>query len=162
DRLGIKPLYYASTLQGLVFASEAKALFRHPAVKPEINPDVIGQYLSLRYIPGEDTLFRTVKKLPPGHLLVHENGRTEVRRYWQLVLGDFQPVVTLEGAVEEFGSLLRETVRMHLMSDVPIGVLLSGGLDSSAVTAMMAQTSDQPVRSFTVGFDLPGVHNELD
>jgi asparagine synthase (glutamine-hydrolysing) len=161
DRLGIKPLYYAITRDGLVFASEAKALFQNHAIKPEINPDAFDSYLSLRYVPGGDTLFRGVKKVPPGHLLVHENGRTEVRRYWQLVLGDFQPVVNLDEAVEEFGTLLRETVRAHLMSDVPIGVLLSGGLDSSAVTAMMARTSDRPIRSFTVGFDIPGVHNEL-
>jgi asparagine synthase (glutamine-hydrolysing) len=162
DRLGIKPLYYAITSDDVVFASEAKALFQHPAIKAEINPGALGQYLSLRYVPGEDTLFRGVKKLPPGHLLIYQNARTEIRRYWQLVLGDFQPAVNLDEAVEEFRRLLRETVRMHLMSDVPIGVLLSGGLDSSAVSAMMAQTSDQPVRSFTVGFDLPGVHNELE
>ncbi len=161
DRLGIKPVYYATTSDSIVFASEAKALFQHPAVKPEINTAVLGEYLNLRYVPGDGTLFHNVKKLAPGHLLIHENGRTDVRRYWQLVLGDFQLAVNLEEAVEEFGRLLRQTVRKHLMSDVPIGVLLSGGLDSSAVTAMMAQTSGQPVRSFTVGFDLPGVHNEL-
>jgi asparagine synthase (glutamine-hydrolysing) len=117
--------------------------------------------LSLRYVSGEDTLFRGVKKLPPGHILVHQNGRTEVRRYWQLVLGDFQPAVNLDEAVEEFGALLRETVRAHLVSDVPLGVLLSGGLDSAAVTALTAAASDRPVKTFTVGFDIPGVHNEL-
>jgi asparagine synthase (glutamine-hydrolysing) len=161
DRLGIKPLYYAATPDGLVFASEAKALFQHPAIRPEINLDALDCYLSLRYVPGEDTLFRGVKKLAPGHLLVHEKSRTEVRRYWQLVLGDFQPAVNLDEAVEEFGSLLRETVRAHLVSDVPLGVLLSGGLDSAGVTALTAATSDRPVKTFTVGFDLPGAHNEL-
>jgi asparagine synthase (glutamine-hydrolysing) len=161
DRLGIKPLYYVETTDGLAFASEAKALFQHPAIRPEVNTDALDSYLSLRYVPGQDTLFRGVKKLPPGHLLVHENGRTEVRRYWQLVLGDFQPAVNLDEAVEEFGTLLRETVRAHLVSDVPLGVLLSGGLDSAAVTALTAAASDRPVKTFTVGFDLPGAHNEL-
>ena len=161
DRLGVKPLYYATIPHGLVFASEAKALFQHPAVRPAIDADALNQYLSLRYVPGEDTLFRGVKKLLPGHLLVHQDGRTDVRRYWQLVLGDFQPAVNLDEAVEEFGTLLRETVRTHLASDVPLGVLLSGGLDSAAVTALTAAASNRPVKTFTVGFDLPGAHNEL-
>jgi asparagine synthase (glutamine-hydrolysing) len=161
DRLGIKPLYFAQTRDSLVFASEAKALFGHPDVKAEIDPDALGLYLSLRYVPGPDTLFRGVKKLPPAHLLVHENGRSEIRRYWDLVLGDFQPAVNLDEAVEEFGSLLRDTVRAHLISDVPIGVLLSGGLDSSAVAALAAQAAGRPLATFTVGFDLPGTHNEL-
>jgi asparagine synthase (glutamine-hydrolysing) len=161
DRLGIKPLYYTETNDGLVFASEAKALFEHPDVKPQIALDALDLYLSLRYVPGPDTLFRGVKKLPPGHLLIHENGRNEIRRYWELVLGDFQPAVNVDEAVEEFGALLRDTVRAHLISDVPIGVLLSGGLDSSAVAALVASAADRPVSTFTVGFDLPGAHNEL-
>src|SRR5262249_55018275 len=137
-----------------------KALFELPELKAEINAGALSLYLSLRYLPGTDTLFRGVKKLPPGHLLTYENGKVEVRRYWELVLGDYQPA-NIDEAAEEFASLLSETVRAHLVSDVPVGVLLSGGLDSSAVTAMMAQTSSRSVRSFTVGFDLPGVHNEL-
>ncbi len=161
DRVGIKPLYYTETRDVLVFASEAKALFEHPDVKPEVDLDALDIYLSLRYVPGPDTLFRGVKKLPSGHLLTRENGRTEVRRYWELVLGDFPPAVHLEEAVEEFSALLRETVRAHLISDVPIGVLLSGGLDSSAVTALAGLASARPATTFTVGFDLPGAHNEL-
>jgi len=161
DRLGIKPLYYTETNDGLVFASEAKALFEHPDVKPEIALDALDLYLSLRYVPGPDTLFRDVKKLQPGHLLIYENGRTEIRRYWELVLGDFQPAVNLDEAVEEFDALLRDAVRAHLISDVPIGALLSGGLDTSAVTALARQATGRPVTTFTVGFDLPGAHNEL-
>jgi asparagine synthase (glutamine-hydrolysing) len=106
DRLGIKPLYFAETKDGLVFASEAKALFEHPAVRPQINLDALDLYLSLRYVPGPDTLFRGVKKLPPGHLLIHEDGKTQVHRYWELVLGDFQPAVNLDEAVEESRALL--------------------------------------------------------
>jgi len=161
DRLGIKPLYYTERRDSLVFASEAKALFQHPDVKAEVDFDALDLYLSLRYVPGPDTLFRGVKKLPPGHLLIRENGRSEIRRYWELVLGDFQPAVNLDEAVEEFGVLLRDTVRAHLISDVPVGVLLSGGLDSSAVTALVAGAAERPVTTFTVGFDLLGAHNEL-
>src|SRR5512143_1946112 len=135
DRLGIKPLYYAETRDGLVFASEAKALFQHPDVKPEINLDALDAYFSLRYVPGPETLFRGVKKLPPGHTAVFQDGHITVRRYWDLVLGDYQ-LVTLDEAAEEFGALLADTVRAHLISDVPVGVLLSGGLDSSTVAAL--------------------------
>jgi len=166
DRLGIKPLYYAETRDGLVFASEAKTLFEHPDVRPQINLEALDLYLSLRYVPGPDTLFRGVKKLAPGHLLTHQNGKTEIHRYWELVLGDFQPAVNLDEAVEEFRALLADTVRAHLISDVPVGVLLSGGLDSSAVAALAAVTARPPdrptaLKTFTVGFDLPGSHNEL-
>jgi asparagine synthase (glutamine-hydrolysing) len=161
DRLGIKPLYYAATHDGLVFASEAKALFEHPDIQPEIALDVLDLYLSLRYVPGPNTLFRGVKKLLPGHVLIHESGRTEIRRYWELVLGDVQPAVNLDEAVEEFNGLLRDAVRAHLISDVPIGALLSGGLDSSAIAALAGQATGRPVTTFTVGFDLPGAHNEL-
>lgn len=161
DRLGIKPLYYVEANGSFLFASEVKALLKHPDMETGVDLRALDLYLTFRYVPGPETLFRGVKKLPPGHLLIRENGRTEIRRYWDLVLGEFQPAVNLEEAVEEFGGLLRDAVRAHLMSDVPIGVLLSGGLDSSAVTALVARATDRPVTTFTVGFDLPGAHNEL-
>src|SRR5512144_284500 len=168
DRLGIKPLYYAETKDGLVFASEAKALFQHPDVKPEINLEALDAYFSLRYVPGPETLFRGMKKLPPGHTVVFQDRRITLRRYWDLVLGDYQ-LVTLDEAAEEFSALLADTVRAHLISDVPVGVLLSGGLDSSAVAALATTStnlhrlppSSTVLKSFTVGFDLPGAHNEL-
>src|SRR5262249_34832623 len=100
DRLGLKPLYYAKTRHGLAFASEAKALFEPPDIRADVNSEALTQSLTLRYVTQEDTLFRGVKRLPPGHLLVHERGRTDIRRYWQLVLGDFQPAVNLDEAVE--------------------------------------------------------------
>jgi asparagine synthase (glutamine-hydrolysing) len=163
DRLGIKPLYYAETKEGLVFASEAKALFEHSDIRRQINLDALDLYLSLRYVPGPDTLFRGVKKLPPGHTAVFEHGRLAIRRYWELVLGDFQPAVNLDEAVEEFAALLRDTVRSHLISDVPVGVLLSGGLDSAAVATLMAvgRSGGRAVKTFTVGFEIPGAHNEM-
>jgi asparagine synthase (glutamine-hydrolysing) len=155
DRLGIKPLYYTLVNDTVVFASEAKALFRHPGVRPEIDLDALDAYLSLRYVPGPDTLFRGVKKLPPGHTAVFENGQLTIRRYWDIVLGDYQSL-SLDEAAEQFAALLADTVHAHLVSDVPVGVLLSGGLDSAAVAALAG-----PTKTFTVGFSLPGAHNEL-
>jgi asparagine synthase (glutamine-hydrolysing) len=161
DRLGIKPLYYTEAKGSFLFASEVKALLEHPDVAAGVDLQALDLYLTFRYVPGPQTLFRGIKKLPPGHLLVLEDGRTQVRRYWELVLGDYRPAVNLDEAVEEFGGLFRETVHRHLISDVPVGMLLSGGIDSSAVAAMMAVARPQPITTFTVGFDVPGNHNEL-
>ena len=161
DRLGIKPLYYTEANGSFLFASEVKALLEHPDVHAAADLQALDLYLSFRYVPGPDTLFRGIKKLPPGHLLTVEDGRVAVQRYWELVLGDYQPGVNLDEAVEEFGRLFRETVRRHLISDVPVGMLLSGGLDSGAVAAAMAAEQGRPIATFTVGFDLPGSHNEL-
>ena len=161
DRLGIKPLYYLETNGSFLFASEVKALLEHADVSAAPDLQALDLYLAFRYVPGPHTLFRGIKKLPPGHLLVREDGRTHVQRYWDPVLGDFQSAINLDEAVEEFSGLLRDTVRRHLISDVPVGMLLSGGLDSSAVTAMTAAARTEPITTFTVGFDLPGSHNEL-
>ena len=161
DRLGIKPLYYTEVKGLFLFASEVKALLEHPDVNASPDLEALDLYLSFRYVPGPNTLFRGIKKLPPGHLLTVEDGRVAVKRYWELVLGDYQPGVNLDVAVEEFGRLFHETVQRHLISDVPIGMLLSGGLDSSAVAATMAAEQGRPIVTFTVGFDLPGTHNEL-
>jgi len=161
DRLGIKPLYYTEANGSFLFASEVKALLEHPEVHASADLQALDLYLTFRYVPGPGTLFHAIKKLPPGHLLTVEDGRVTVRRYWELVLGDYQPGVNLDEAVEEFGRLFHETVRRHLISDVPIGMLLSGGLDSSAVAATMAAEQGRPIVTFTVGFDLPGTHNEL-
>ena len=161
DRLGIKPLYYLETNGSFLFASEVKALLEHADVSAAPDLQALDLYLAFRYVPGPHTLFRGIKKLPPGHRLVQEDGRTQVQRYWDPVLGDFQSAINLDEAVEEFSGLLRDTVRRHLISDVPVGMLLSGGLDSSAVTAMTAAARTEPIATFTVGFDLPGSHNEL-
>jgi len=160
DRLGIKPLYYTTAAGAFLFASEVKAFLPYPGFRVDIEPGALDLYLALQYVPGPDTLFRGVRKLLPGHLLVSENGRVSVRRYWELVLGDFRPGTTVAEAAEEFGALFRETVNRHLVSDVPVGALLSGGVDSSAVVAAMT-AGGGPVQTFTVGFELPGHHNEL-
>src|SRR5207245_11647658 len=154
DRLGIKPLYYLETNGSFLFASEVKALLEHADVSAAPDLQALDLYLAFRYVPGPHTLFRGIKKLPPGHLLVREDGRTHVQRYWYPLLADFHTAINLDEAVEEFSGLLRDTVRRHLISDVPVGMLLSGGLDSSAVTAMTAAARTEPIATFTVGFDL--------
>jgi asparagine synthase (glutamine-hydrolysing) len=161
DRLGIKPLYYTQAGGELTFASEAKALFARPGIAAEPNLDALDLYLTFQYVPGPTTLFKGVQKLPPGHLLTAEGSRIEVRRYWDTVFWQGERGVDFDEAAEEFRQIFTESVRMHLASDVPVGVLLSGGIDSSAVVGSMA-ASGVPVRTFTVGFDIPGLHNELE
>jgi asparagine synthase (glutamine-hydrolysing) len=161
DRLGIKPLYYTQAAGAFLFASEAKALLRHPAVQPEINSDVLDVHLTLQYVPGSRTLFKNIHKLPPGHLLVYENGRSRIGRYWDVVFGEGGRRVSVKEAAEEFTSRFAEAVSLHLMSDVPVGVLLSGGLDSSSVVATMKQVSSARVQTFTAGFGAARSTNEL-
>jgi asparagine synthase (glutamine-hydrolysing) len=161
DRLGIKPLYYAETPGGLAFASEAKALLMHPAVRAEADLESLDLYLTFQYVPGPATMFRGIRKLPPGHLLIAEGSRIELRRYWDTVFWVGERGVDLDDAADELKQLFTEAVRAHLVSDVPIGVLLSGGIDSSAVVGAMTEIGMSP-RTFSVGFDIPGLHNELE
>jgi asparagine synthase (glutamine-hydrolysing) len=162
DRLGIKPLYYAEVGGTLLFASEIKALLQHPALDPpRLNDTALDLYLTLQYVPGPETLFRGIFKLPPAHMLVAHDGRVEPRRYWSLVMAEGHPDIKPAEARDELLALLADTVRRHLISDVPVGALLSGGIDSSTVVALMARATEQPVKTFTVGFDVPGTHNEL-
>jgi asparagine synthase (glutamine-hydrolysing) len=160
DRLGIKPCFYAHANGKLVFASEAKALLCHPDVRPEVDFEGLDLYLTFGYVPGPESIFRGVKKLPPGHLLIHENGQSRLQRYWTPVIADTEPGTRMADAGEEFQHLFDEAVRLHLVSDVPVGVLLSGGLDSSAVVSAMTRGQAGPVRTFTVGFDSPEMTDE--
>lgn len=161
DRLGIKPLYYTQVGDTFLFASEAKALLTYPGVVPELDETSLELYLALQYVPGPRTLFKNIRKLPPGHLLAFEDGLLSVRRYWDVVFGEGGRRVRPEDAAEEFKDRFKEAVRAHLMSDVPVGVLLSGGLDSSSVVAMMHEAGTESIRTFTAGFGIPGVHDEL-
>jgi asparagine synthase (glutamine-hydrolysing) len=161
DRLGIKPLYYAQRGDTIAFASEAKAIFAHPDFHPEVDLEALDLYLTFQYVPGPATMFRNVRKLPPGHMLIAEDGRVEVRRFWDTVFWIGERGVDFEDAADEFKQIFVEAVRTHLVSDVPIGVLLSGGIDSSAVVAAMT-TSGMTPQTFSVGFDMPGLRNELD
>jgi asparagine synthase (glutamine-hydrolysing) len=153
DRLGIKPLFYAHLPDGtLVFASELSAILKHPSVSREIDPLAVDAYFAYGYIPAPLTIYRDVRKLPPAHYLVWENGEIKLQRYWQL---DFTKKRTesADELAEELRERLKETVRLHLISDVPLGAFLSGGMDSSSIVALMAQVSDRPVKTFSIGFD---------
>lgn len=150
DRFGKKPLLYAEIGGGIAFASEMQGLLRHPAVSREIDEHAIGIYLALGYIPAPYTAFKGIRKLPPAHTLTMRNGRLNVHRYWRLsTLPKLD--ISLDEAAVELRSRIDEAVRIRLMGEVPIGVFLSGGLDSSTVVAFMARHVGK-VRTFSIGF----------
>lgn len=157
DRLGVKPLYYAQTAGSLLFASEIKSLLRAGDLSAEVDPQGLRRYLAYRHPYGDGTLFKGIRQLPPGHFLLASAGGVTVHRYW-----DVPPREAGRSAnrsPEDFLSLLEEAVRLRMISDVPLGAFLSGGIDSSAVTALMARHTDR-VRTFSIGF-VPGEENEL-
>lgn len=158
DRLGKKPLVYAQSGQRLVFASELQALQRAVAHR-RVDDDAISEYLAFGYVPAPRTGFAGVRKVRPGHLLIATDGRAEERRYWQL---RYEPklAVSRAEAVDRFRTLFDEAVRLRLESDVPIGVLLSGGMDSSAVVASAARQTSSRLKTFSVGFAEAG-YDEL-
>lgn len=155
DRLGIKPLYYADVNGTLIFGSEIKSILQHPAISAELDCDALNNFLSLKYVPSPQTMFRGIYALPPGFLLTCDRDGVRLRRYWDL---SFSCPTTASEAecAEQLESLLRESVLLHLQSDVPFGAFLSGGLDSSAIVALMAGYLDQPVKTFSVGFENGG------
>jgi asparagine synthase (glutamine-hydrolysing) len=160
DHFGVKPLHYRLDGSVLWFASEAKAILQDPAVPREADLQALHYFLNLRYVPGERTLFEGVRKLPPGHRLIHQDGRARVERYYH-----FQPPERpLPGGEEDFAEGIRhhldQAVRRQLVSDVPLGAFLSGGLDSSSLVALMGRHSPEPVRTFSLGFNEPT--DELD
>jgi len=161
DRLGIKPLYYACTDHELVFASEIKAILAAGAVRPALNEMILPEFLATRFVSGEETFFRGVRKLLPGRTLTWSpaEGLRE-RRYWRLPVGIDESRLTLGERASEVRARLEGAVRSHLMSDVPLGLFLSGGIDSSGLAALMAPMVKEPIRTFAVGFDEPGA-NEL-
>jgi asparagine synthase (glutamine-hydrolysing) len=154
DRLGIKPLYYLVDGERVLFGSEIKALLAAGAPR-EIDLQALHDYLSLNYVPGPRTILRAVKKLPPGHLMVCAGGDVALRRYWRLAYpapaGNGRPRPEASYA-EELRALLRTTVAQHLLSDVPLGVFLSGGVDSSTLVALMREMSSGPIQTFSIGF----------
>ncbi|MFN7138984.1 MAG: asparagine synthase (glutamine-hydrolyzing), partial [Limisphaerales bacterium] len=152
DRIGIKPLYYTKTAEAILFASEIKALLVDPDVKREINTKAIDRFLTYYYLPGNETLLKNVYKLDPGHHLTVQNGRLIDREYWDLSFQDTSKCENIEQAVEELELLLSGTVKDHMISDVPVGVLLSGGVDSTGILRYATEHSDKPLRTFTVGF----------
>jgi asparagine synthase (glutamine-hydrolysing) len=159
DRLGKKPLVYAQTPTGFVFASEIRALASHPAVSGEIDPVALDLYLSLQYVPAPRTIYTAIRKLPPAHWAVLEGSGLRLQRYWTLDFRAKQPIAEPE-ALEALEAELTQAVRLRMISDVPLGVLLSGGVDSSLVAAVMAKLADRPVRTFSLGFS-EAAYNEL-
>jgi asparagine synthase (glutamine-hydrolysing) len=151
DRLGIKPLYYACDGKRLIFGSELKALLA-AGVEPELDLQALHDYLSLSYIPAPLTIFRGVRKLLSGHMLLCRNGQVRVERYWQVQPPAESGKRAEEELTEELYGLLRESVRAHLLSDVPLGVFLSGGLDASTLVALMREVTDGNIKTFSVGF----------
>jgi asparagine synthase (glutamine-hydrolysing) len=153
DRLGIKPFYYALDPRRFLFASEIKALLAHPSLRAALNASAIPEYLAFGYLSGEETLFRSIRKLMPGHTLeLDESGTLHLESYWDLPEtppGRPQPA---KYYVEKFRGLLEGAVSSHLMSDVPLGVFLSGGLDSSVVAALTARLRGSGIETFSVGY----------
>ena len=156
DRLGIKPLYWAQAGADLVFASEIKALFAFSDVPRALDDAHFPAYLALRYVPAPDTLFQGIRRLEPAHLLAFEDGRVSVTRYWDLPV-EARSIEACDEKEEadRLAHLLVETTGMHLMGEVPVGLFLSGGIDSTAVGWAMRAAGAQTLKSFSVGFDSP-------
>jgi asparagine synthase (glutamine-hydrolysing) len=162
DRLGVKPLYYYQKDGRFVFASEIKAILQHPAVTPDLDEEQLYHYLTFLTTPAPNTLFRDIHKLPAGHLLVvKRDGTMECKQYWDALPGPTEARTEQEHQ-EEILRLLRESIGRRMMSDVPFGVFLSGGVDSSANVALMSELMSQPVRTYAVGFKDDNELNELD
>lgn len=152
DPIGKKPLYYSlDGRRGLVFASEIKSILQYPGISRDVDPEALDLFLTLEYVPAPHSIFRSIRKLPAGHVLVYEGGRATLREYWDVPAGEGPE--NFPRAREQFLGLLEESVRMRMISDVPLGAFLSGGIDSSAVVAAMAGISRQPIRTFSIGFE---------
>ena len=163
DRAGIKPLYYYIGRDRLVFGSELKALLKDPAVPRDLNFQAVHSYLSLLYVPAPLTIFNGIKKLPPAHTLEYLDGEVSLQRYWAIPYQDADapeteghPHAVNQETIKTYAAEIRErlqtAVRRRLISDVPLGVFLSGGLDSSTIVALMAQVTNAPIKTFSIGF----------
>ena len=163
DRLGVKPLYVLQDAQRLAFASEAKALLALPGVRAELDPAVVAGYLHLGYVAAPGCIFKGMRKLPPATLLSIEAGQVREWRYWRLP-DRIESGVSEREWIERVRAQMEASVRMQMVSDVPIGAFLSGGVDSSAVVGLMAKHSQQPIRTYAIGFEggaAEALYNEL-
>jgi asparagine synthase (glutamine-hydrolysing) len=161
DRWGKKPLFYAEDRARFLFGSEIKALLAHGGLDRSVHPAALHEYLSQGYITGEQTIFEGVRRLLPGHYLAARDGVVTTAPYYRLAFGPDPGAIDEEEFLERLEVTLRGAVRRRLMSEVPLGAFLSGGLDSSVVVALMAELSDRPVRTFSIGFEEKG-YSELD
>lgn len=153
DRFGEKPLYYGVFDNTLIFGSELKVLLENPRVETELNLDALRQYLSFDYVPAPASIYRNIFKLPAAHFLTVENGAVKTARYWNLSWKKDARTKTPDEAAESLRDILADAVRMRLVSDVPLGILLSGGVDSSTVAAFATQFSTDRVKTFSIGFE---------
>lgn len=161
DHIGMKQLYLRQHDGKLLFASEVKALFADPATPRALNLDVLDTYLSFGYMIGSETLFEGITRLPPGHALVAENGAARLHPFWEFPRADHSKTTT-EGVVyQQARDLLADSVHLHLRSDVPLGLFLSGGVDSAAILALMSKEAGGRVKTYTVGYDANTPDNEL-
>jgi asparagine synthase (glutamine-hydrolysing) len=152
DRLGIKPFYYLQDQEKFLFGSEIKTLLAYPGVRASFNRRILSEYLAFGYITGEETFFEGIRKLPPGHTLEFvQGGKWEMRQYWDLT-ADSEVRHPESYYVQTYREMLEQAVSSHLMSDVPLGVFLSGGLDSSTVAAMATKACGGPLQTFSVGY----------
>lgn len=158
DRLGIKPLYYWTDGRRLLFGSELNAVITHPAAPRDIDVAALDQFLTLEYVPAPRTIFTDIHKLPPGHLLLFDEDQVRVERYWDIPFRDIPE--DDETCIEILTDLIRDAVNMRLVSDVPLGAFLSGGLDSSSIVAFMSEAMTEPVQTFSIGFGDP-TYDEL-
>ena len=162
DRLGIKPLYYYVDHEGtLYFASEIKAILKYGVLKARLNWNAVPDYLANRAPSGEDTLFEGIRRVPPAHTLKWEQGRISIQRYWKAPFDKAAEHISDRSYVDEFAKLFDESVKLHLMSDVPLGMFLSGGIDSSAIAAAMASGLRGRIKTFSVAFS-EAEANELE
>ena len=156
DRMGVKPLFYYTGTEGLVFASELKPIMKHPAFQKEIDRDALTLYLAAEYIPGRQSIFRNTFKLLPGEILQWTPNGIRQWRYWsvpEVVRHQAGFRGSYEEAMESLNALVEDAVRLRMISDVPLGAFLSNGVDSSLITAKMQKLSTEPVKTFTVGFE---------
>ncbi len=163
DRLGVKPLYYHIKDGRIIFASEIKAIIEHPSVGRDVDERALYDYLTFLTTPAPQTLFKDIQKLPAGHrLIIDRDGNVQIDHYWDALPSRDRPARSNEEHQEEIIRLLRESIGKRMMADVPFGVFLSGGVDSSANVALMSELMDRPVDTFTVGFHDHEYLNELD
>jgi asparagine synthase (glutamine-hydrolysing) len=161
DRVGIKPLYYRATAESFLFGSEIKVLLADPSVRPELSLSALPEYLAFGYLSGPETFYVGIRKLMPGHWLeMEEDGKLRIEQYWDLPFTPGQPKQSLNHYANTYRDLLEQAVGSHLMSDVPLGVFLSGGVDSSAIAALMTHIRQAPVETFSVGY-AEQAHSEL-
>jgi asparagine synthase (glutamine-hydrolysing) len=161
DRVGKKPLFYSLTEKGVfVFASEMKSLLLHPETRREIDLPAFDAYLTFGYVPEEFCIFKNVRKLQPGHFLVFKNGKITTERYWDFNFEPAPEILAEREYVARLRELIKESVGIRLISEVPLGAFLSGGVDSSTVVGMMSEVLEQPVKTFSIGFN-EDTFNEL-